>query len=454
MRDSAYYLTIVAATAALAAGCALPPSATPIASSGGESLAVAHRFSVLHFFTGPRDGSWPNLGRLVFDKAGNLYGATILGGSGNCKFRKMRAGCGTIFELSPRPRGGWTERIIYSFKSLADGAAPYSTLTLDSAGDVYGVTISGGNRGCLISSDYRGCGTVFELVPNHGAWKKHLLHVFGGGPDGGHPSGGLILNEGTLYGTTRCGGGAYSCYALGSGAGIFFALAPSGSHWTESSLCVFDAKTGGYPGGDLTAKDRDTIFGTTAASVYAMSRSSRSAQWHETTLYLFPGGDRSTGWSPTGGLAVDRSGNLYGVTSEGGDFSKCSQGCGVVFELSRTSGSYWSEAVLHTFSGGSDGATSTAGIAIDADDELFGTTINGGDLNCNNGAGCGVVFRLTRRETAWTEQVLHAFEDGPTDGAFPLSAVTLDSSGRLYGSTEFGGPGSSFGNGTVFRITQ
>lgn len=436
------------------AGCALPTSLTAIASNGGDPLAAAHRFSVLHFFTGPQDGSWPNLGRLVLDRAGNLYGATILGGSGNCKFRKMRAGCGTIFELSPRRHGGWTEQIIYSFKSLADGAAPYSTLTLDSVGDIYGVTISGGNRGCLTSSYYRGCGTVFELVPHQGLWKKNLLHVFSGGADGGHPSGGLILNEGTLYGIARCGGGAYSCYALGSGAGVFFALARSGAHWTESSLCVFDQKTGGYPAGDLTAKDSNTIFGTTAASVYKMSRSSHSNQWHETTLYLFPGGDRSTGWSPTGGLALDRSGNLYGATSEGGDFSKCSQGCGVIFELSQSSGSSWSEAVLHTFSGGSDGATSTAGIAIEADDELFGTTTNGGDLNCNNGGGCGVVFSLKRRKSAWTEQVLHAFEDGATDGALPLSAVTLDSSGRLYGSTEYGGPGSGFRNGTVFRITQ
>lgn len=96
-------LTIVAATAALVAGCALPTSLTAIASDGGDPLAAAHRLAVLHFFTGPQDGSWPNIGRLAFDRAGNLYGATILGGSGNCKFRKMRAGFGTIFELEPSP---------------------------------------------------------------------------------------------------------------------------------------------------------------------------------------------------------------------------------------------------------------------------------------------------------------------------------------------------------------
>jgi hypothetical protein len=447
-------VAILAATATLLAGCALPPTEAPIVSSGGQPLATAHRFSLLHSFTGPPDGGWPTIGRLVFDKAGNLYGATNLGGSGDCRLRGRRAGCGTIFELRPRRHGGWTERIIYSFKSLADGAAPYSTLTLDSAGDIYGVTISGGNRGCLTSLEYHGCGTVFELVPHRGAWKKHLLHAFSGGSDGGHPSGGLILDEGMLYGIARCGGGSYSCYGSGAGAGVFFGLARSGTHWTESVLCIFNQETGGYPAGDLTAQGRNTIFGTTAASIYEMSRSSPSVQWRETTLYLFPEGDQSTGRSPTGGLALDGSGNLYGVTAQGGDYSTCSQGCGVIFELSGSSGSSWSETVLHTFSGGSDGASSSAGVAMNAAGTLFGTTLNGGDLNCNGGVGCGVVFSLTPRGTASTEHVIHTFENGATDGAFPRSAVVLGSNGRTYGSTWYGGPGSSFGNGTVYEITR
>jgi hypothetical protein len=447
-------VAIVALTATLLAGCALPATLTHIASSGDEPLAAVHRFSVLHYFTGPPDGSWPNVGRLVFDNAGNLYGATNIGGSGNCTFRKMRAGCGTIFELSPRRRGGWTERVIYSFKNLADGAAPYSTLTLDSFGDIYGVTTAGGNPGCPVSLYYRGCGTIFEVVPHGGGWKKHLLHVFTGGPDGGNPTASLILDKGTLYGTARCGGGGYSCSPSGSGAGVFFALRRHGSNWAESVLCVFGVQTGGYPEGDLTAKDGNTILGTTSASVYMMSRGSKKESWSETTLYLFAEGDRSAGWSPTGGLTVDAAGNLYGITSQGGNFSKCSQGCGVLFELSRSSASAWAETVLHTFSGGNDGASSTAGLSMDATGTLFGTTRNGGDLSCNGVLGCGVVFSLTPRGTASTEDVLHTFEGGTTDGAFPQSAVILDSHNWIYGSTWFGGPGSSFGNGTVFRIER
>jgi hypothetical protein len=91
---------------------------------------------------------------------------------------------------------------------------------------------------------------------------------------------------------------------------------------------------------------------------------------------------------------------------------------------------------------------------MDATGTLFGTTRNGGDLSCNGVLGCGVVFSLTPRGTASTEDVLHTFEGGTTDGAFPQSAVILDSHNWIYGSTWFGGPGSSFGNGTVFRIER
>jgi hypothetical protein len=188
-----------------------------------------------------------------------------------------------------------------------------------------------------------------------------------------------------------------------------------------------------------------------------MSRSSPSASWIETTLYVFSGSDSAKGYGPEGGLAVDAAGNLYGTTGSGGDSgfnSECSQGCGVIFELSQSPSSSWSETVLHAFSGGSDGATSVAGLAIDAAGNLFGTTRNGGDPRCNGGFGCGVVFRLTPRGTASREEVLHTFEDGASDGALPLSAVVLDSRGRIYGSTWFGGPGSSFGDGTVFEITR
>jgi hypothetical protein len=141
------------------------------------------------------------------------------------------------------------------------------------------------------------------------------------------------------------------------------------------------------------------------------------------------------------------------VTYGGGNLA-CSQGCGVVYELTASASGTWSETVLYEFSGGSDGAYPEAGLALDAAERLDGTTINGGDLACNQPLGCGVVFRLRPRGTGSTETVLHAFVGGTTDGWLPLSAVTLDSAGAIYGTTQFGGPASGFANGTAYRLTS
>jgi uncharacterized repeat protein (TIGR03803 family) len=147
----------------------------------------------------------------------------------------------------------------------------------------------------------------------------------------------------------------------------------------------------------------------------------------------------------------DAAGNLYGVTYGGGNLA-CSQGCGVVYELTLSPSGTWSETVLYEFSGGSDGAYPEAGLSLDSEGRLDGTTVNGGDLSCNQPLGCGVVFRVRPTGTRSSETVLHAFEGGATDGLLPLSAVTLDSGGNLYGTTEFGGPGTAFANGTAYRL--
>ena len=108
--------------------------------------------------------------------------------------------------------------------------------------------------------------------------------------------------------------------------------------------------------------------------------------------------------------------------------------------------------MLHAFSGGSDGSLPDAGLAIDSSGRLYGTTTNGGDVRCNNGGGCGVAFMLIPHGSGSTEQVLHTFEDDATDGGMPLSAVTLDKAGHIYGTTEFGGPGPNLGKGTAFEL--
>jgi hypothetical protein len=111
---------------------------------------------VLHRFTGGTKGAVPYAG-LVLDSAGNLYGTANHGGRGGSRC-PARLGCGLVFELSPRANGQWTYIVLHTFRGGSDGANPYSGLTMDGAGNPYGVTDQGGSGGC-------DCGAVFELTP-------------------------------------------------------------------------------------------------------------------------------------------------------------------------------------------------------------------------------------------------------------------------------------------------
>jgi len=433
------------------------------ACSGGSRLSPPHGVadvlalrseSVRYFFSGRPDGDLPTVGHLTFDRHGDLYGATSTGGTGTCKFRGTLTGCGTIFELRPSSKRTWSERVIYSFKNLGDGAGPYGTLSFDSAGHIYGVTMGGGNRGCVpLFWIYRGCGTAFELMRSGNRhWTKRTLHVFSGAADGGNPVGGLVIDSsGNLYGTAYCGESQLqSCYTEGEGDGVFFELEPkkSGS-WSEAVLHVFGRHLhdGLHPLGDLTV-NAGKIYGT-ADNVYAMTRASSKSRWRFTQLFEF-GDESSQGSYPNGGLAVDAAGNMYGTMGIGGNPS-CD--CGLIFELHRVGGSL-QETILHTFTGGSDGARPDGALTIDSAGLLYGTTSNGGDLLCNNGGGCGVAFVLHPHGVDSTERVLHTFEDDATDGGMPESALVLVNAGSLYGTTEYGGKGPNLGDGTVFEIER
>jgi uncharacterized repeat protein (TIGR03803 family) len=173
--------------------------------------------------------------------------------------------------------------------------------------------------------------------------------------------------------------------------------------------------------------------------------------WQETVLHTFSGG--SDGAASVANLIMDASGNLYGTTSAGGDLSTtCFQtGCGVVFELSPDSGGGWTETVLHTF-GGADGSFPMAGLAMDSAGNLYGTTLRGGNLSVCGGSGCGGVFELSPKVGGgWTETVLHKFGAGGRDGINPQGGVILDAAGNLYGTTRGGGDNTQ---GTVFKISR
>jgi uncharacterized repeat protein (TIGR03803 family) len=152
--------------------------------------------SVLYSFQNGSDGGSVAAG-LVSDNAGNLYGATTVGGSG---------GGGTVFELTPS-NGHWTFSVLYSFMG---SAGPANSLVMDAAGNLYGTTVQDGAFGA---------GNVFELSPSGGSWVYTDLYDFTGASDGANPFGGVILDaSGNLYGTTEAGGA--------NGDGVIFEITP------------------------------------------------------------------------------------------------------------------------------------------------------------------------------------------------------------------------------------
>lgn len=193
------------------------------------------------------------------------------------------------------------------------------------------------------------------------------------------------------------------------------------------------------------------------------------AQFAETVPYTFTGA--SDGAGPAAGFIFDSNGNLYGTTVNGGDTSGANcpglnppTGCGVVFELSSPSGGAgpWTETVLYTFTGGSDGAYPQASLIFDSNGNLYGTTSNGGKMSgaiCSGLGGCGVVFELAPPKSGtgpWTETPIYTFTGLNSDGAVPYASLIFDSKGNLYGTTIGGGTGDGKGHnqdGTVFELT-
>jgi uncharacterized repeat protein (TIGR03803 family) len=169
-------------------------------------------------------------------------------------------------------------------------------------------------------------------------------------------------------------------------------------------------------------------------------------------LWTF-GNSPSDGFSPRSNLIADNKGNLYGTTQYGGTSVVPYIG-GTVFELSPQSDGTWSETILHNFcseySSGIclDGATPLAGLILDAQGNLYGTTYAGGNPQCGYG-GCGIVFELAPplvQGGMWSETVLYNFCSQPVqntdnclDGFWPASQLTFDSHGNLYGTTSYGG---------------
>ena len=428
----------------------------------GVSASAEWKEKVLYSFQGgSSDGSVP-AGGVVFDKKGNLYGATTGGGSASCA--PIGNECGTVFELTPPTQKGapWTETLIYQFQGEGskDGSVPTGGVIFDAKGNLYGVTAYGGTGDCFLLGVKGGCGTVYKLSPpaqQGGAWTETILHSFQGGNDGYFPWGNLVFDkEGNLYGATQFGGGkGTTCNAIyGGQCGTVFKLSPpkqQGGKWTEKVLHSFKSgKDGASPNGGLVLDSRGIIYGTTygggnesgecgaggCGTAFALQPpTKKGGTWSEKQLHVFADGNDGT--RPSAGVIFDAKDNLYGTT------------VGTLFRLAPPSKKRdrWKETTLYTFN--SDAYDPEGVLIFDTTGNLCGTTYSGNTFS-------GTVFRLkppSRQAENWTFAILYGFR-GTRHGAQPAAGLVFDKHRNLYSTTQLGGTGSActFGCGVVFEV--
>ena len=505
-------------------------------------------YKVLHTFAiNGTDGAEPQ-GGLLLDAQGNIFGTTYYGGNYGQGLH-----LGTVFELSPIG-GAWVEQILYNFTAAPDGYYPACTLVFDTAGNLYGTTTAGGSG--------NGSGTVFVLNRASG-WKETSLHGFAGSSDGATPLGSLTFDAaGNVYGTTEAGGansfglygvvykiasvvtaapkfspagGAYSAaqtvkitdatpnatiyysinggsptqyksaitvsssetitayaisgslpqsqpakanYQIGTTAGTPWFSPSAGTYTVAQSVTITDAAPGAtiyyttngntpttsstkYTG-PISVTATETIKALAVASGYTNSAVASAVYTispitppTEKILYNF-GSITNDGGVPLASLVRDSSGNLYGTTRFGGP-NEITYGintvtAGTVFELSPGTGSTWTEKVLYNFGAtSSDGALPIASLVLDSKGNLYGTTLAGGAY------GLGTAFELSPGTGGkWTEKTLYSFGVSLADGKIPEAGLIFDSKGNLYGTTSVGGTSDTTyggGYGTVFELS-
>jgi uncharacterized repeat protein (TIGR03803 family) len=361
--------------------------------------------------------------------------------------RKVLPSIIALMFLSSTAIGGVT--VLHDFQLGNLGIEPTGNLISDSHGNLYGTTGAGGTY------DW---GTIFELTLGaNGKWREKVLYSFTDGSDGSIPESGLIFDaSGNLYGTTQYGG-AGQC--SGNSCGTVFELSPSsGGNWTLTTLYHFEGSPdGANPVGNLVIDAQGDLYGVTGSGgtiqennglgvVYELSPG-QDGQWSESVLYSFQGG--ADGALPAAGLVVDQQGNLYGSTSGFG------QGAATVFQLSPSSNGTWTHKVLFDFN--QNYYSTLAGmLTLDSSGNLFGTAQGGPGVGCDY-SGCGFVYELMPAVNGpWAFSFLYVFEGGQ-DGASPIAGMVRDQAGNFYGTTEYGGTPNSHcaygGCGTVFELS-
>jgi uncharacterized repeat protein (TIGR03803 family) len=336
---------------------------------------------------------------LIMDGSGNLYGTTFAGG---------QTGNGTVFEVA---KGSGTITTLAAF-SNSDGGGP-SALIMDGSGNLYGTTQGGG--------PYESDATVFELAQGSGTIKT--LATFSGinGTSGAGPSAVTMDGSGNLYGTTYSGGATNN--------GTVFELTQASG--TITTLVSFDGTDGAGPSA-VTMDGSGNLYGTTyyaGASGYPTVFEVAQGSGTITTLtsFLAPHG------AGPNGVIMDSSGNLYGTAGIGGAYN-----AGTVFELAQGSGKLTTLASFNP----ADSQSPMNALVMDSGGNLYGTTNGGG------ASAYGAVFELAKGGDKPT--TLASFTGTNFGGQNPDAPLILDSSGNLYGTTQYGGVQ---GAGTVFELS-
>ena len=373
--------------------------------------AQEYSFCLVYSFKGGATDGSQPYGGVVLDTAGNLYGTTLTGGYQNS--------FGTVFKVGKGcDQPGKNDTVLHYFnptKFPNDGNSPYDGLVLK-AGNLYGTTLSGGT--------HDNSGIVFKVSTKAGGPYEVVFNLFPG--DGSNPRAGLVRDSaGNFYGTT-----------IGQGqnfAGTVFKVG------RDTPVHIFGGTyKGKYPDGStpyarLALDAAGNLIGTTRfGGAYANGTVflvNKTGTFYK-ILYSFEGPDFNDGSDPYGGVVLDSAGNIYGTTRNGGAY-----GYGTVYKLNSKGG----EIALYNFNS-TNGQAPDGDLVLDSHGNVWGTTETGGQY------GSGVVFELDNK----LQQRIFLYSlFGNSDGAAPYAGLTLDSAGNLYGTTLNGGPNF---NGTVFKL--
>jgi uncharacterized repeat protein (TIGR03803 family) len=321
------------------------------------------------------------------------YGTTLYGGTG---------GAGTLFSVTSAGK----VTTLHRFAAATDGSQPNDMLAVDPQGNIYGTTQAGGKFGD---------GTIYKFTTAH---KLKVLHAFNAAAgDGSRPLQGLVRNSaGALYGAAA--GGAIATN------GSVFEVSPEGVYGTRYEF--MSGADGHCPFSSVAVDTHGNVYGTVVGNGFGGDPN--GAVWKLsptnklTPLYLFK--DGKDGEYPDQAPIVDAAGNVYGtmLTRNREEYA------GAVWKID-TAGVF---KIIHQFTGKADGFAPNGPLMINIDGNLYGTTASGGVVT--GGTGQGVLFRIT---PAGVFSVIHTFTGG-SDGAGPTGTLAHDSTGAIYGATYAG----------------